>query len=113
MEINSKDLKALAILVNKTMHSVEFPEERAPISYSRKTLRLLDSFEEKYKKEPMIDSVREAVKGISGNKLQFYKTAHKLLKKVNDRNGERTWPSNVTFETIYPMATVTPMRLSA
>ncbi len=113
MEINSKDLKALAILVNKTMHSVEFPENRTPISYSRKTLRLLDSFETKYQKEPMLDSLRMAVTDIAENKLQFYKAAHRLIKKVNDRDGQRIWPSNVTFETIYPKASVTSLRLTA
>jgi len=113
MEIETKDLKELAVLVNKTMHSIEFPEDHRFLNYAGKTLRLLDTMDSKYQSNTTLRSVREAITSIPEGKLAFYEAARDLISQVNAPDGKRKYPSNVEFTLTVPRASVIPLRMTA
>ena len=112
MAINNKELKKLAVLVNKTVHSVEFPEELQFDAHVDSTLSLLDSMEAKHENNEMLTSMRSAIVNIPQSKLQFFKAAHDLFAKINVTEPRREIPAGFDFMMMPPVAAGVSMQIS-
>ncbi len=112
MTINSKELQRLAVLVNKTVHSIEFPEEFQFDAHVGSTLRFLDSMDAKYANDEMLTSIRSAVVGIPQNKLQFFKAAHDLFAKINDSDDDEETDKDLGFIVMSPVLAGVPNQMS-
>ncbi len=97
MNISERDLTKLAIMLNKTVHSADFPENGKYQEYAEKTLRLIDILERKYSSASILTSTRDAITSISENKTGFYIVARDLLKMVHKSVRFREVPSEADF----------------
>jgi len=97
MAINSKELQKLAVLVNKTVHSIEFPEEFHFAAHANNTLNFLYTMEVKHGNNEMLTSIRSAIVGIPQNKMQFFKTAHNLFAQINGAETIKETPAKFDF----------------
>ena len=113
MEINSRDMKKLAVLVSKTVQNVAFPEDFMHVNCSGKVISFIDTLEENYGDAEVLTTVRKAVRNIAIDKSGFYAVAKGLLREVNVPDGVRNLPSAVTFTPMVDTTTpVAPMRMA-
>ena len=112
MAINNKELMKLAVLVNKTVHSVEFPEEFQFEVHVNSTLSLLDTLEAKHVNDAMLTSMRSAIVDIPQNKLGFFKAAYDLFAKINVTETREETPADIDFMMMPPVAAGVPMQIS-
>ncbi|MBX2878685.1 MAG: hypothetical protein KTR32_02075 [Granulosicoccus sp.] len=111
MNISERDLTKLAILLNKTVYSADFPENGKYEEYAEKTLRLIDILERKYSNVSMLRSIRDAIEGISADKTGFYIVARDLLKMVHKSVRFREVPSDTDFFD-FPLSSIPPKQIN-
>jgi len=84
MNINKRDLSKLAVLSTKIVNSINFPDTGNTEKYCEMTLRLVEKFENKYSKDDLLLSIKDSVKNISDDTLNFYIVTRGLIRMVNE-----------------------------
>ncbi len=82
-QVSNRDLVKLAVLLNKAVHDLDFAKKGKFNAYSRKTLRLVDILERKYPEDYLLLQVRDAISGVTRNKLPLYIVHRRILNSVN------------------------------
>jgi len=97
MNISERDLTKLAILVNKTVQSADFPEDGKFEQYADKTRRLIRILERKYSGVSLLRSVRDAIDGIADDRIGFYAVARDLIRAINRKVRYRCLPTEEEY----------------
>ncbi len=94
--ISNRDLTLLAVMLTKTLNSVEFQEAGKRKSYIGKTLKLIDKLEKKYSKQSIFRDARYALTSIDKDINAFYVFTRDLIRKIRPHihGSNKTWFSS-------------------
>ena len=81
--VSNRDLVKLAVLLNKAVYDLDFAKTGKFKDYAGKTLKLVDILERKYPEDYLLLQVKDAVSGVTNNKLPLYIVHRKILNSVN------------------------------
>jgi len=83
--VSNRDLVKLAVLLNKTVYDLDFAKQGKFNYYSSKTLKLIDNLERKYPEDYLLLQIKDAVSGVTSDKLPLYIVTRKILSSVNSK----------------------------
>ena len=82
MIISDRDLTQLAVMLTKTLNSVEMNDARKKKNHIDKTLKLLDKLETRYSKQSIFQDARDALNVVDKDIIRIYVFTRDLISGV-------------------------------